>query len=130
MFKKEDFNHIDKMNNEMADGIVDATDSQIILEEIVNVFATTDYLSDDSRMELMMRCINLCYEIEDGEDLISEDKMFSVITAICFNYCNVMSNLAEEGFDIPKYFDFIKNELLPIMREDSKSLPYWDMDEN
>lgn len=130
MFSKKDFDHIQKMNNEMADGFVDASDSHDTLESIVNILSTTDFLSEDSRMQLMMRCINLCYMSEDNEDVMYEDSVFAVVLALCFNYCNVMSNLVEDGFDVSQYYDFLKSEVLPMMKEDSKALPYWELDEN
>lgn len=131
MFKKKDFDHIDKMQNTMADGILDATDSFTALSDIVDIICKTDFNSDVSRMEMMMHCINLCYsKDEDGEDVLDEEKCVFVIVALCFNYSNIMSNLVMDGFDIKDYFRFLKEEVIPNMLEESKTIPYWDIDEN
>ena len=128
MFEQEDFDHIQKMKNSMADGMTDGSDSHMILESIVDIFSKTDFTSDESRMEMMMSCINLCYEEEDGETVLVEDNVFGVVLGICFNYSNIVSNLVTDGFETEKYYDFLKSEVLPVMREESKSLPYWDLD--
>jgi hypothetical protein len=78
-------------------------------------------------MEMMMSCINLCYEDEDGETVLVEDNVFGVVLGICFNYSNILSNLITDGFQTKEYYDFLKEEVLPVMREESKSLPYWDL---
>lgn len=128
MFEQEDFNHIQKMKNSMADGMTDGSDSHMLLENIVDIFSKTDFTSDESRMEMMMSCINLCYEEEDGETVLVEDNVFGVVLGICFNYSNIVSNLVTDGFETEKYYDFLKSEVLPVMREESKSLPYWDLE--
>jgi hypothetical protein len=128
MFEQEDFDHIQKMKNSMADGMTDGSDSHMLLESIVDIFSKTDFTSDESRMEMMMSCINLCYEEEDGETVLVEDNVFGVVLGICFNYSNIVSNLVTDGFETEKYYDFLKSEVLPVMREESKSLPYWDLE--
>jgi hypothetical protein len=127
MFEQEDFDHIQKMKNSMADGMTDGSDSHMLLESIVDIFSKTDFTSDESRMEMMMSCINLCYEDEDGETVLVEDNVFGVVLGICFNYSNILSNLITDGFQTKEYYDFLKEEVLPVMREESKSLPYWDL---
>ncbi len=130
MFREEDFSHINKMNNEMADGITDGSAAHKVLEELVDILSTIDFTSDEDRMLLMMKCINLCYEQqEDGEDILVEDKVFSTILALCFTYSNIMSNLIVDGFNAEDYFNFIKTEVLPVMEEESKALPYWDLND-
>jgi hypothetical protein len=129
MFEKEDFDHIQKMQNSMADGMTDGSDSHSILEKIVDLFSHTDFTSDESRMEMMMNCINLCYEDEDGEAVLVEDNVFGVVLGLCFNYSNILSNLITDGFQTEDYYNFLKDEILPVMREESKSLPYWDIED-
>lgn len=129
MFDNNDFDHIKKMETEMADGLLDASDSHEILEEVTQLIAETDFSSDESRMELMMKCINVCYEEEDGETVLVEDNVFSTILALCFNYSNLATNLIASGFEFSDYLDHVKNEILPGMREEFESLPYWNMDE-
>lgn len=131
MFKKEDFDHIEKMQTSMADGILDASESPKVLETVVEIMQSTDFLSDESRMEMMMHCVNLCYENdEDGDEVVDESKVFHLVLALCFMYSNIVSNLVMDGFDIEDYYKFLKEEVIPVMNEQSKSLPYWDVDEN
>lgn len=130
MFKKEDFDHIDKMQNNMADGVMDASSSHSVLEEVIEILSQTDYLSDESRMEMMMHCVNICYsKDEDGDEILDEDRIFHLVLALCFNYSNVVSNLVIDGFNLEDYYRFLKEEVLPVMNEQSKTLPYWDIDE-
>jgi hypothetical protein len=96
--------------------------------KFVNIFSETDFASDESRMEMMMGCINLCYEDEDGETVLVEDNVFGVVLGVCFNYANIISNLLTDGFSTDEYYSFLKQEILPIMKEESKALPYWDFD--
>ena len=129
MFNEEDFNHIEKMKSSMADGMTDGSESHMVLEEIVGLMSKTDFTSDESRMEFMMNCVNICYQDEDGEPVLDEDKMFGVILGLCFNYSNIISNLIVDGFNVDEYYEFLQKEVLPVMREESKSLPYWDVNE-
>lgn len=129
MFKDKDFDHIEKMKNQMADGITDGSDSHLILEKIVGIMSSIDFTSEEQRMSLMMNCINLCYEEEDGEDILVEDNVFGVILALCFNYSNIISNLVADGFNVEDYYNFLITEVLPVMKEEAKALPYWDLDE-
>lgn len=130
MFKKEDFDNINKMKNSMADGMTDGSEAHNLLEQIVDILSTTDFTSDESRMNLMMRCINLCYEQdEEGDDVLIEDNLFGVVLGLCFNYTNIVSNLITDGFDVDSYYEFLKTEVLPVMREESKALPYWDFND-
>ena len=128
MFEPEDFDHIQKMKNSMADGMTDGSESHMILEKIVDIFSETNFASDEGRMEMMMSCINLCYEEEEGETVLVEDNVFGVVLGVCFNYSNILSNLITDGFNTDDYYNFLKQEVLPVMREESKSLPYWDFD--
>ena len=130
MFKPEDFDHIQKMKNSMADGMTDGSGAHQLLEGVVEILSKTDFTSDENRMNLMMSCINLCYDKdEEDDDVLIEDNVIGVILALCFNYTNIVSNLIADGFDVDSYYDFLKSEVLPVMREESKSLPYWDMNE-
>jgi hypothetical protein len=130
VFNDKDFDHIQKMENAMPDGIVDGSESHIILENIVNVMSETDFTSDESRMEFMMQCINFCYEKpDDDESALVEDNVFGVILGLCFNYSNIVSNLIVDGFNVDEYYSFLKSEVLPTMKEESKTLPYWDINE-
>jgi hypothetical protein len=129
MFNEEDFNHIEKMRSSMADGMTDGSESHMVLEQIVGLMSKTDFTSDESRMEFMMNCVNICYQDEEGEPVLVEDKMFGVILGLCFNYSNIISNLIVDGFTVDEYYEFLQKEVLPVMREESKSLPYWDVNE-
>jgi hypothetical protein len=130
MFKPEDFEHIQKMKNSMADGMTDGSEAHEMLEKLVDILSSTDFTSDEDRMNLMMNCINLCYEKdEEDDDVLVEDNVFGVILGLCFNYTNIVSNLIVDGFDVESYYEFLKTEVLPVMREESKSLPYWDINE-
>jgi len=77
-----------------------------------------------------MQCINICYEDpNDDESALVEDNVFGVILGLCFNYSNIVSNLIVDGFNVDEYYSFLKSEVLPTMKEESKSLPYWDINE-
>lgn len=129
MFDNNDFEHISKMQNEMADGIIDGSDTHEMLEKVTEIISNTNFLSDEARMAMMMEIINLCYEEEDDEVILVEDFVFSVILALCFNYSNIMTNLTIDGFDMNAYFNFLKTEVLPTMKEESKNLPYWELND-
>jgi hypothetical protein len=130
MFNPEDFGHIQKMKNSMADGMTDGSEAHEILEKIIDIFSSIDFTSDEDRMNLMMHCINLCYEKdEDGDDVLVEDFVFGVILGLCFSYTNIVSNLIIDGFDVESYYEFLKSEVLPVMKEESKSIPYWEINE-
>ena len=78
---------------------------------------------------MMMHCVNICYEKDSGEDILVEDNVFHLILSLCFLYANIVSNLIIDGFDVPDYFRFMKEEVVPSMREEYQMLPYWDLDD-
>lgn len=129
MFNQEDFDHLEKMNNSMADGMTDGSEAHMMLEKIIDYLSETDFLSDEDRMKLMMNCINLCYDKKGDEDILNEENVIAVILGLCFNYTNIVSNLVTDGFEVDEYYNFLKQEILPVMRDESKSLPYWDINE-
>jgi hypothetical protein len=129
MFNQEDFNHLEKMNNSMADGMTDGSEAHMMLEKIIDHLSETDFLSDEDRMKLMMNCINLCYDKTESQDVLNEEKVIAVVLGLCFNYTNVVSNLVTDGFQVDEYYSFLKKEILPVMKEESTSLPYWDINE-
>lgn len=129
MFNPEDFEHIKKMGSEIADGITDASSHHEVLENIVSLLSEIDFSSEESRMELMMQSVNLCYDNINGKSELEEDNVFGVIVGLCFCLTNIISNIENEGFSAQEYFTALKNEVLPIMKEESKYLPYWDLDE-
>lgn len=129
MFDNNDFEHIKKMKNEMADGITDASSHHEILESVVDLLSNIDYGSDESRMELMMQSINMCYDNINGEISLDEDRVFGVVLGLCFCLSNIVSNIETSGFSVADYFGVIKSEILPTMKEESKALPYWDLDD-
>ena len=130
MFNKKDFNHINKMQSEMADGITDTTESQDVLENIMEIFKDTNFEDDEDRMRMMMRVVNECYSDDSGVASLSEDKAFHTVLALCFYYSNLVWNLISNGFSYDDYTDFLIKEILPSMREEAKSIPYWEVEDD
>lgn len=131
MFNEKDFDNVKRMGDEFPDGLVDGSDSHMILENITKILAETDYTTSEGRMEMMMNCINCCYELNDNDELeMIDENVFGVILGLTFNYSNIMSNLQDGGFDSEHYYNHLINELMPVMREESKNLPYWEMDDD
>jgi hypothetical protein len=129
MFNKDDFNNIKRMEEDVPDGIADGSEAQKIVDEVSDVLSKTNYETDAGRMEMMMNCVNLCYEEIDNELVMTEDRAFGVIVGLTFNYSNIMSNLIADGFDSEDYYQTLKNEVLKDMTEQSNSIPYWDIQE-
>ena len=127
MFNNEDFDQIKKMMTDIPDGILDGSDAHQMLEAVTDILSETDFSSDESRMEMMMNCINLCFEGQSDEAEITEDRVFGVILGLTFNYSNIICNLQYDGFNTQSYFSYLKSDVLPTMAEESKNLPYWDV---
>lgn len=126
MFNNDDFEMIKKSPDTAPDGLVDASDYQEINEKITEILSETDFTSINGKMGMMMSIMNL-FALEDGEN-VDPNATFGVVLALTFHLGNIFSNLQESDPEVlAEYFDFVKNEMLPSMREESSSLPYWEM---
>lgn len=125
MFNEDDF---DKINENTADavpdGLVDASDYANDMIAITEILSEIDYEDMTSRMHAMMNVINRTYD--DNGDLDSE-RVTGVIISLCFHIINVINSLEEESRQ--DYFEFTKNEVIPVIVDESSTLPYWDLEE-
>lgn len=126
MFNNDDFNFIKESPDAAPDGLIDASDYQEVNERITDLFSKTDFLSVNGKMEMMMNIMNM-FADEDGEN-VDPNATFGVVLALTFHLGNIFSNLQNSDPEgLAEYFEFVKNEMLPAMREESSSLPYWEM---
>lgn len=126
MFNEDDFENIKKYKTEIADGVFDASSSYQVLETVVKMLSDTDYESDEGRTVMMMEMINLCYEGQAEDAYMSAAKVTNVIISLCFCYGNLIGSFINEGFNQHDYFNFVINQILPVMKEESQMLPYWE----
>lgn len=126
MFNNDDFEMINKASDTAPDGMLDASDYQQMNEVITEYLADTDFHDVESKMHFTMKVINL-FATDDGED-VDVNNVFGVVLALTFHLTNIFAHLQESDVDMLKeYFRFIQEELLPSMRDESSSLPYWEM---
>lgn len=126
MFNNDDFEFIKDSQETVPDGLVDASDYQEMNEQITELLSKTDFTSINGKMEMMMNIMNM-FALEDGEN-VDPNATFGVVLALTFHLGNIFSNLQESDPEgLADYFEFMKNEMLPAMREESSSLPYWEM---
>lgn len=126
MFNDDDFDFVKDNNDTVPDGLVDASDYQEMNERITELLSQTDFSSVNGKMTFMMNVMNM-FADEDGEN-VDPNATFGVVLALTFHLNNIFGNLQNSDPEgLTEYFDFVKNELLPAMREESTSLPYWEM---
>jgi len=126
MFSNDDFEMINKTEDTAPDGMLDASDYQKMNEVITDFLSETDFHDVESKMHMTMKIINL-FATDDGED-VDVNNVFGVVLALTFHLSNIFAHLQESDVDgLKAYLDYIKEELLPSMREESSSLPYWEM---
>jgi len=126
MFNDDDFEFVKDSPDKVPDGLVDASDYHEANEIITDLLSKTDFLSINGKMEMMMHIINM-FADEDGEN-VDPNATFGVVLALTFHLGNIFGNLQNSDPEgLTEYFDFVKNELLPAMKEESSSLPYWEM---
>lgn len=126
MFNDNDFEFVKDSPDKVPDGLVDASDYHEANEIITDLLSKTDFLSINGKMEMMMHIINM-FADEDGEN-VDPNATFGVVLALTFHLGNIFGNLQNSDPEgLTEYFDFVKNELLPAMKEESSSLPYWEM---
>lgn len=126
MFNNDDFDFVKDSNDTVPDGLIDASDYQEMNERITELLSQTDFSSVNGKMEFMMNVMNM-FADEDGEN-VDPNATFGVVLALTFHLNNIFGNLQNSDPEgLTEYFDFVKNELLPAMKEESTSLPYWEM---
>jgi hypothetical protein len=126
MFSNDDFEMINRTEDTAPDGMLDASDYQMMNEVITKYLADTDFHDVESKMHFTMKVINL-FATEDGED-VDPNNVFGVVLALTFHVTNIFAHLQESDMDnLKDYFKYIQEELLPSMKEESSSLPYWEM---
>jgi len=120
----DDFERMSETNNEVPDGIIDASDYYNDMQIVTNILSGIDYDDMNSRMHGMMNLMNSTYD-DDGD--MNSERVTGVVIALSFHFVNLMNNLEQESRD--DYFNFAKNELLEQIKDDVASLPYWDLEE-
>jgi hypothetical protein len=125
MFNENDFDKMSEDNTDSApDGLVDASDYANDMISITNILSELDYDDMTSRMHGMMNIINHTYG-DDGE--LDSERVTGVIISLCFHVINVINSLEEDSRQ--DYFEFTKNEVIPVIIDESSTLPYWDLEE-
>ncbi len=125
MFNENDFDKMSEDNTDSApDGLVDASDYANDMIAITNILSELDYDDMTSRMHGMMNIINHTYG-DDGE--LDSERVTGVIISLCFHVVNVINSLEEDSRQ--DYFEFTKNEVMPVIIDESSTLPYWDLEE-
>ena len=124
MFNMDDFEKMGDTNNEVPDGIIDASDYYNDMEVVTNILAGIDYDDMTSRMHGMMNLMNSTYD-DDGD--MNSERVTGVVIALSFHFVNMMNNLDEESRE--EYFNYAKTEVLQQIKDDVSSLPYWDLEE-
>lgn len=125
MFNENDFDKMSEDNTDSApDGLVDASDYANDMIAITNILSELDYDDMTSRMHGMMNIINHTYG-DDGE--LDSERVTGVIISLCFHVVNVINSLEEDSRQ--DYFEFTKNEVIPVIIDESSTLPYWDLEE-
>lgn len=125
MFNKDDFDKINEnIDDAVPDGLVDASDYAEDMVAITSILSEIDYEDMTSRMHAMMSVINRTYN-DDGD--LDAERVTGVIISLCFHVINVINSLEEDSRQ--DYFEFTKNEVIPVLVEESSTLPYWDLEE-
>jgi hypothetical protein len=125
MFNENDFDKMSEDNTDSApDGLVDASDYANDMISITNILSELDYDDMTSRMHGMMNIINHTYD-DNGE--LDHERVTGVIISLCFHVINVINSLEEDSRQ--DYFEFTKNEVIPVIIDESSTLPYWDLEE-
>ena len=128
MFDKNDFENMKKFNNNIPDGVMDASSFYEDLVFLSNLLEKTNFDSPDERMESMMNVINYFYIKGDDEELyLDQDRVYGITIALLFHLCNIFSGIDDE--DRVDYWNTVNNEMLPDMSKDKTIIPYWDTDE-
>lgn len=125
MFKPEDFENIDKDDDTIPDGVIDASNYYEILVKITEYIEEVDYEDNGSRMGSMMNIVNLMHE---DEETLSEDSVYGVCISLMYHLQTMLSGMVEE--DRVEYFQHIKDEVLPIFEKEASILPYYESDLN
>ncbi|NDB56880.1 hypothetical protein EB001_00275 [bacterium] len=122
MFNKDDFNNIDKVNEDtVPDGVVDASDYALILRKTAEHIRDTDYENPESKMVAMMNIINLMHEDEEN---LNDNNVYGVAIALMYHIQTLLGGMVDE--DRKEYFDHLEKEVLPVFDEESQVLPYYD----
>jgi hypothetical protein len=125
MFNENDFDKMSEDNTDSApDGLVDASDYANDMISITNILSELDYDDMTSRMHGMMNIINHTYD-DNGE--LDHERVTGVIISLCFHVINVINSLEDDSRQ--DYFEFTKNEVIPVIIDESSTLPYWDLEE-
>lgn len=123
MFKPEDFENIDKDDDAIPDGVIDASNYFEILVKITDYLEGVDYEDNSSRMGSMMNIVNLMHE---DEETLSEDEVYGVCISLMYHLQTMLSGMVDE--DRKEYFEHIRKEVLPIFEKEASILPYYESD--
>lgn len=113
---KDEFEQfLSKTENEMPDGLMDASSYVNKIESVVKAMATfIDHESDVSRMSFMMKLFSICSDSDEG------------LVAVLYILSLIITSLDDlsEG----SYYSMIssfEDDIIPILKENQSSVPYW-----
>lgn len=128
MFNADDFKDINKDENSIPDGVMDATEFYEDLVFLSKQLEETDYESLEDKMQVMMRIINYYHNSDINNSIeIDPDRVNGITIGLLFHIANIFSGMENEAKK--EYWEYVNTQLLPTMQEDKTILPYWDTDE-
>lgn len=127
-FNEDDINNINKDPDSIPDGVMDSSEFYEDLIFLSKQLEETDYESMDSKMKTMMNVINYYHiRTEDNLSDMNPDRVNGITIGLLFHMANIFVGMEYDAK--AEYWDYINNELLPIMKEEKTILPYWNSDE-
>lgn len=128
MFNADDFKDINKNENSIPDGVMDATEFYEDLVFLSKQLEETDYESLEDKMQVMMRIVNYYHNSDINNSIeINPDRVNGIAIGLLFHIANIFSGMENEAKK--EYWEYVNTQLLPTMQEDKTILPYWDTDE-
>lgn len=121
VFDNEDFQKIlDGYDEGPPSGFVDSESTIKKFEEFIDAIATLNPEDEKSRILFMMRVTNMI----DMNDVMTA---VEVLSAATFHVINLMTiGLSQDEDFMQKYVDTLYQTVLPALKSDGGSIPYWD----
>jgi len=121
MYNKKDMENAN-VENRIPDGMSDETDFVNTLQQVTNLFKSTNYDTSQGRTVYGLELINLCCG-EDGE--VDVNKAVNVIIAMSSHISHLISSLKAIGLPLEKYYESYEQTLLNPLVE-KPVIPYYE----
>lgn len=127
IFDDNDFNSVQKALTEMPDGMIDGSHYYELFCDFLEHLERLDILDSESKVKFMMGVINHVYTFDENDEKVFNGQYITdLVSCLCFHLMTLIQIGYTFNYDFKnQYVMYLQEEVMPVVKEETKSMPYW-----